>query len=306
MCLYSSELNIIAFGLLFLALPVHLLIVKILCVDAQLVLPRHKIMLSLTVSDALQILIVSIYFVMKQPLLTAIKNDTICSITENTMLFFGILTLVASSCSIATLSIERYISCIHSFYVHQIMTTKRVVALVIAQWCVAIFLGFLAISIELGVQTKRRISESPVIQLATIGIVIPASVVISVIQIHLFRFSRSKLVRVKPDRVFGNQAEFVDYRKTQLKITLVASMVAIAYVSCMLPMAILFIAELKHGLVHSPASNVIKALALLNTLADPLIYGIGITDTRRLIWKDIKRGKSFILRYVSCFLGLDR
>ena len=290
----------IAIILLLLFLPLHLLVAKILCIDAQLALPHHKIMLSVTTSDSMQLFIVAIYIIVDN-VLSSISNEAIlCSmvhISNTVMLFFGVITLTASSLGIVTMSIERYISCIYSFYIHQIMTTKRVIMAVCTQWTIAVSCAVLAVAIQdKSNSTIPPVTNSPISKYLTVVTVIPSAIVIIVLQLRLFFFSRSKIVRVDVVGAFGNRAGLADSRKRQLKATFATSIVAIAYVACMLPVAILFAFEIQHGEHLSKSAQFIKRLALLNNLADPIVYGIGIADTRKQIWKNIKAAKNYLFR----------
>ena len=286
-------------GLLFLVfvLPLHILIGKILWKDAQLTLPRHKIMLSLTASDSLQIFSISCSMIAVMAFSSQPYEESACNILNGILLFFATTTMTVSSLSIITLSIERYISCIYSFYIHQIMTTKRVIFVICTQWLVA--LGFGAVTVymhAISASSSTSVFDSLIARYTTVLIVIPSATIIIPIQLRLFIFSRSKLVRIPAVGSFGNAAELVDFRKRQLKVTFVASIVAIAYIVCMLPLAISFALDWKNGVIKSNVPNLIKVLALSNTLADPLVYGIGIADTRKLIWKNIKAARDFLFQ----------
>lgn len=279
--------------LVIFALPVHILLIKILWKDAQLDLPRHKIMFSLAVSDSLQIFIVSISVILRQIFSSDDNHAVLCHAQQYVVTFFSVLTVIVSSSTIVALSVERYISCIHTFYLHHIMTPKRTLIVLGTQWIVALCCATLAVSTRQ--PSLASTSESIVLRYSTVVIVIPSAIFITAIQVRLFIFSRSKLVRVAPTTVFGRQAELLEYRKKELKVTFVASVVAVSYIICMLPSAILFSYELIHKDVTYDLSKYIFALAFLNTLVDPLIYGVGIKDTRKMMWKNIKMAKDFLL-----------
>ena len=286
---------ITSFILLF-ALPMQLLIAKILCVDAELGLPRHKIMLSLTASDSLQLCLAFCSLTTGEILSSSPNEEAACKIKETVNLFLGTITLAVSSLSIVFLSIERYISCIYSFYVHQMMTTKRLLLAICTIWAVALGLAILSVCIK---EKSNRYSpsamDSLIVQYSVVFIVIPSATIIIIIQLRLFIFSRSKLVQVNVVGAFGNRAELTSCRRRQLKITFIAGIVAIAYISCMFPLAVSFAYGLQRGNDISNTPAFIKILALLNTLANPLIYGIGMVDTRRLMWRNLTALKKFLL-----------
>ena len=91
---------------------------------------------------------------------------------------------------------------------------------------------------------------------------------------------------------FGNRAELADSRKMQLKATFATSIVAIAYVTCMLPVTILFAFEIQHGEHLSKSAQFIKYLALLNNLANPIVYGIALLIQESKYGKTSKRQKT--------------
>ena len=280
--------------LLICVLPTHLLMAKILYRDCQLALPRHKIMLSLTVSDALQIFAASITIISGNIINGTKYGGASCKYIEGTRSVLVPLALFVSSVNIISLCIERYISCIHSLYVYHIMTTKRVVLLLGAEWVIGTVIG--AVSFYLTVVGGIKEKESLIIQRVSVLITFPSATIILFIQLRLLYFSRSKLARVKPVGAFGNQAEMVDFRRRQVKVTFVASIVAIAYIVCMFPITIANAWEWHHGEIKNASlKSVLLSLGLLNTMFDPLFYGLGIGETRRMVWKNIKHVKEFFL-----------
>ena len=83
----------------------------------------------------------------------------------------------------------------------------------------------------------------------------------------------------------------------QMNVTFVTSIVAIAYIVCMLPLGVSCVYELTN--INKPSKStpvIIRVLALLNNLADPYIYGIGIVDTRRAVLKNLQRMKALLAR----------
>ena len=53
-------------------------------------------------------------------------NTTACQILKYSGIFTAIFTVVVSSLSVAALSVERYLTCIHSFRSHEILGESRV------------------------------------------------------------------------------------------------------------------------------------------------------------------------------------
>ena len=277
--------------LITVVFPVHLLMIKILYKDCQLALPHHKIMVSLTISDALQISVMSLTIILREILRESSQHTVECNYIQMFAAFFATVTLIVSSLNIVSLSIERYISCIHSFYVYDIMTTRRVVSVLSALWVTGIIIGAITMYLR---GAQQRGNEPMIFQRTTVLTVFPSATIIMVIQLRLLHFSRSKLATVKPVGAFGNQAEMADFRKKQVKVTFVASIVAIAYITCMFPLSILYAWEWHHGQLNNETSkSVFISMAMLNTLIDPLIYGLGIRETRKMIWKNIQQIRGF-------------
>ena len=278
---------------LICALPMHLLMAKILYKDCQLALPRHKIMLSLTISDALQIFVVFVTIIFESLISGTKHEEAACKYIKRTRAIFIPLTFFVSSVNIISLCIERYISCIHSLYVYHIMTAKRVVSVLIAEWMIGTVIG--AVTLYLNVYKGLEKTESSAIMYASVLIAFPSAAIIIVIQLRLFYFSR-KVAKVKPGPASGNQPELVDFRRRQVKVTFVASIVAIAYIVCMFPLTITNAWEWHHGeRKNGPWKSAFYFLASLNTMCDPLIYGLGIGETRKMIWKNIKQIRDFLL-----------
>ena len=278
--------------LLLAAFPFHVLLIKILAKDFYFTLPRHIIMFSLSLSDGIQI----VFLFLGATLVTTFSLTThtsICLILRGAMLFIGNLTVVVSSLAVITMSLERYVACIHSFRLHQIFTNSRVIYGSIAVWIIGTLIGLIEVFTE-KTNTIEVISKDSIFRIIFIAFVIPASVIVICIQFRLFFFSRKKLNQVKPN-AFGVQLELAHFRKKQIKVAFVASTVALAFVFCMLPTGSVFIYESITGLiVPTPYRKICISLGMANTLADPFIYGFGIADTRRMIFRDLKRMKKFV------------
>ena len=277
------------------ALPFHFLMLKILLKDMRLSVPRHMIMLSLSLSDGIQLI------VLFASMLTSIifnfnVEENACFITRRVISFTGLLTICVSSCTIAMLSVERYIACIHSFRLHQIMEERRVLIGIILIWVTGAICAVPTAFDKQSFVSQTTFENDEISKTIISTVVVISSAVILTVQIRLFLFSRTKVSRVRPTQAFGCQAELADYRKKQMKIAFVAAIVAIGYLVCMLPLSAVFIHELLYH-TETPLSTKekIAALANLNTLANPIIYGLGVKDTRRLVLKSIKNKLSFLM-----------
>ena len=295
-CQVSEGALFTAIFLIFFGLPAHFLMMKILYKDCEMTLPRHKIMMSLTLSDALQIFnIAASTIFLKSFNVTQYREDA-CRSIQAAGIFFVTGTMFVSSLSIVSLSIERYITCIHGLHVYQILTAKRVVFAISIQWIIGTGIGVLSVCLHVTSEAPRVLTESLLLQRTSVLVIFPSAITVTLIQLRLFLFSRSKLAGVKPNDAFGNQAEMADFRKKQLKVSFVASIVAIAYIASMFPVAILHAYEWQHGVIKNhPWRPAIISLAMINTLFDPLIYGLLIEETRRMMWKNMKEAKDFLL-----------
>ena len=112
-------------------------------------------------------------------------------------------------------------------------------------------------------------------------------------QLKLYLVAR-RLLRVHPSGSFGSNAEANDFRKSQLKTSIVASAVVLLYVICMCPLGI-YLLLLKFKVSNKSQSFRVAAifLAQVNTFADPFVYGLGMEDVRRAIKRELRKIKSF-------------
>ena len=280
----------------FLALPFHVLMMKILLKDVNLALPRHKIMLSLCISDGLQVLLIFLSVCTGYRLTT---GDKACIVLRQISLFAASLTLPVSSLAILALSFERYVACIHSFHLYQILTDMRVKLGTISVWII----GFIATTITVAIHPKNTreivLDDLDAFRIIAVIFVIPVSIAVIIIQARLFFFSRKKLRTIFPARPFGVQAELADLCKKQLKVAIVASVVVISFVVCMIPLAVVYLYELLNSVTVSLSlkKNCI-ALVMVNAFIDPYIYGFGVADTRKLIIKNVRKIKQFIFEQI--------
>ena len=285
---------IVAMTLSLLAIPWQILLMKILVKDFRLSLPRHIILFSVSLSDGIQICAVFI--------LPAIANtsnltteDNACLYIRKCVVFFAILTFTASCLSILAMSFERYIACLHSFRLHQILTEPRVRYGFIFVWIISILLA----STETFLQshsTGEVEANGVLFYIIYITFTILTLVVIIFVQIRLFLFSKTKISRVNPAGAFGAQLELADYRKKHIKVALVAGIVAIGFAFCCVPIAIVFLYEMVNGVeVASNLRTACIGCKMANALANPFIYGFGIADTRRVLKRDIKRMTQYLV-----------
>ncbi len=279
--------------------PIQIFICKILIQRLQLGLPRYKILLSLTISDGLQIT-----FTALTQLLGIIfqleATSFSCQVSRKILEFISIATVITASGSIVALSIERYVACVHCFRLHEIITDKVINRFLCCLWTVGVIVGFL--------DNKRYERNTTLVALPLteanniiyVITVLSSSVIITYVQIRLYLTSKEKN-KVQPGANFGRAAEASDLRKRQMKISMVASAVVVLYVVCMCPLAfyMVFNRFKQPEDISSGLRLFCFFLTSANTVVDPLLYGFGMTDTRKAIKKEFKQLKNYIWETVS-------
>ena len=288
------EAKTFAIFICLVALPLHIMLCKILLSDFQFNLPRHKILFSLSVSDAALVLGMFISCCINT-VITIPSQSTGCFIYRGFTMFYASSTLVVSTLSITALSVERYVACIHSFHLHEILTESRVRYGSIIVWSLGLLSG-IVVTITSRYDVNVVVpSPSPLHYVFPVS-VIPSSIVILTIQVRLFLFSRTKMNSVIPVGAFGAELELAHYRKKLFKVAFMASIVAFAFILCTIPLAVVFLCELFiGGYVPSPTRPICIALLVSNSLADPLIYGFGMADTRKMIFRNLKNLKQLLI-----------
>ena len=280
--------------ILLLVLPFHSLLIKVLAKDLGFQMPRHIIMFSMSMSDLIQLLFVCICYFIASVFENG-RDTTLCHGMREITLFIGTLTIVVSSLGVIAMSVERYIACIHCFQLHYTFTHERVVYASIIQWV----FGAILATIEVLTNDVTRIASGKIasaFQIIYIIFTFAAAIPVCVIQARLFFFAKTKLQRVNPAGAFGVQLELADYRKKHIKVALVSGIVAVGFVVCMLPTAFLFLYEIINNTAASAsARQVCFAFVTANCLVDPFIYGIGSADTRKMITRNLKKAKQFII-----------
>ena len=294
-CISADTANFVI-TITVLTLPFHFLMIKVLIRDLRLNLPRHNIMLCLTVSDALQIFLI-FSSTTTMHILKATKDSAECDISGSIRYFILAMTLIVSSLSIIALSVERYVACIHSFHLHQIFTKGRMARGISCIWIIGLIGGTATVALAATNLKVMGLRYDYGLKIITVMFISPTSILISIIQYRLLAFSRKKLARVIPGTTFGAEAEMSDFRRKEIKVAFVASIVAIAYISCMFPMACLSLYELIYGNISSASLKaVFMKLMFFNNFADPFIYGIGVVDARKAIVRNLKKIRNFIIR----------
>ena len=279
----------VLFLLSLFAAPLHFLIIKVLVVRFRLALPRHKILLCLSISDNLQILgsgLITIIGLGIQPTITSQS----CQVLRQIFQVVGIQTHSAVSGFILLLAIERYIACIYSLRFYTILTSPRTNLAIVSVWVISILNGLLSLPNEPNYLQSvfSRNLRGLYVHLTT---TLVSTLVLIIVQARLYKLSRTKL-KVIPGNMFGAQKEKDDLTRKQLKLGFAASIVIVMYVVCMLPMACLSVySRLNPKSDVSSLKNFLVSLTLLNTFIDPFVYGLGMSDMRQGIKGEFRKLK---------------
>ena len=134
------------------------------------------------------------------------------------------------------------------------------------------------------------------LQIICITFSFSAAIPVCVVQVCLFLFAKTKLKRVSPAGAFGAQLELSDYRKKHIKVLLVSDIVTVVFVVCMLPTVSLFIYEIITGTAASTfAKQLSFSFAAATCLVEPIIYGFGNANTKKMIVQNLKKAKGLII-----------
>ena len=265
------------------ALPFHVLLVKLLVTDVGLSLPHHQIMLILIMSDALQIFAAS--FISSTVMILQLTTESsTCSIFRDILVFNSSLTVAVSSLAVVTFAIERMTICMHFLRYRRLFITKRITKLLYGYWLIGTVMAIIAALTNNARKTETSVIETISFQILCASFILPSSIIIISIYSRILLFSRERIIQVAPSSDVGKLRDVATFRKRQIRIALVAAVVCIAYVVCMVPASMAFFLELT-GLIdnHPGVKKVLISLMMLNTLADPFIYGFGIIQTRQIL-----------------------
>ena len=277
----------------FAMLPLHAVLIKIFVIDFKFNLPRHTILCSISLSDAV---LVSSLFIsgLVSKIVTITTQSSGCLVYRAVAIFISCSTLVISSMSITAMNMERYLACIHSFRLHQILTKQRVRYGSIFVWMLGCIIGIVAV-----ITTNNNnmvdiviLSRTSSVHYIYIVFVIPPSVSIAFMQVQLFMFVRRAINRVIPARASSAELELASHRKKQMKIAFTTSIISVTFLLCMLPLALAFLYQILGGEpVQHSVRSILIGLSFCNSLVDPFIYGFGIAHIRRSIFRNLKEIK---------------
>ncbi|XP_065056146.1 melanocortin receptor 5-like [Rhopilema esculentum] len=280
----------LALVLVFLAIPFHVMILFTLAKDAQLCLPRHKILFCLSISHGLMIAVTSICTsIMNIFALTA--NSGTCMVLRKIVQFNGSTTMVVSSLTLIALSVERYVACIHGLRLHAIFTEQRVIGILSGNWFIGISCGiFISVTSGTSDSKKAVLSDATNLKILATAVALPTSLLLLVVQARLFLVSRAKIKASEQTESAFVQVDHRASRKRQMKVAVVAGMVVLSYAICSIPASCLVIVDQMRKEKNYPVLNKISVnLWMTNTLLDPFIYGIGMQDMRKALLRQLRK-----------------
>ena len=267
----------------FLALPFHILLVRVLVKDVGLLLPHHQIVFILTASDALQIFAASCLSSVGMALQLTTKSVT-CGLLRDVTIFTSTLTVVVSSLAVATFAIERMVICMHFLKYRRLFKRTRITKLLCSYWLFGAIIAVIAAIKNDARKTETAAIEATSFQIVCVSIILPSATIIIFIYSRIFLFSRERILQVAPSSESSKLRTIAAFKTKQIRIALIASIVCIAYVVCMVPMSITFFLELTDLIDNRPdIKKILVSIAMLNTLADPFIYGFGMIQTRQTL-----------------------
>ena len=267
----------------FFALPFHILLVKVLVKNVGLSLPHHQIMFSLIISDALQIFAVSCLFFLRMALQLTTKSVT-CDFIRDAAVFTTSLTIVASSLAVVTFAIERMVICMHFLKYRRLFKRTRITKLLCSYWLFSAIIAVIAAIKNDARKTETAAIEATAFHIVCVSIILPSATIIIFIYSRIFLFSQERILQVAPSSESSKLRTVAAFKTKQIRIALIASIVCIAYVVCMVPMSITFFLELTGLIDNRPdIKKILVSIAMLNSLADPIIYGFGMIQTRQIL-----------------------
>ena len=294
----TQNISFVPLIFIFLIFPFHILMMKILAKNLHFALPRHSILFSLCLSDGIQVFVAIIVGTVHAS--SAITEEGIaCQFVKGTMVFVTIFTLFVTCVAIISLSIERYVACIHSFRLHCTFTEVKVRYGSIITWVMAAALAVVSLVARENHHIQETITDSSM-KITAVVFIFPTSLIVTIVQVRLYLFTRKKLKQVAPGQAFGVQLELADYRKKHVKVASVAGIVALVFVFCMVPFASISLYEMITGAnVSASVRAICGYFALSNTVLDPFIYGFGMADTRKKIFGEVKKAREYLVEMIA-------
>ena len=285
---FPQSSGIAAIVISSLALPFHILLVKLLVKDVGLTLPRHQIMLTLTISDALQMFAGASLTVVGMALQLTTESYN-CGLLRNITVVTSSLTVFVSSLAVVTFAIERMIICMHFLKYRRLFKRARMVKLLCSFWFIGVIIGVIAAITNDARKAETSLNEATSFQVVCVSIIFPSAAAILFTYSRIFIFSRGRIMQVAPVSNNSKLRTVTTFRTKQVRIAFVAGIVCISYLVCMVPMSLNFVLELI-GLIdnHPDIKKILVSIAMLNTIADPFIYGLGMVQTRQVLVRIVK------------------
>ena len=210
--------------------------------------------------------------------------------------FNFVSTTVVTSLTITALSFERYVACLHSFQLDTIFSSKRVSYGLFIIWGLGGVLGVATALFSPVSQTIKLGDGNSMVQTIIPLFVFPSSLIIILVQLRLYLLSRTKSTDVAPVPDGTNNAEVAEFRKRQIRIAIVAGLTALLYLLCFIPVSFFILLQTQG--VDSDTGKfqmIVFGLRMANGIIDPLLYGIGIKDTRKAVMRELRSFKVAVL-----------
>ncbi len=274
--------------------PIYVFVFRVLIIRLQLRMPRHKLLLSLAVSDSMRIVLLALLQLLGSLLHLKAPSMT-CQVIRKSCEVILDMTLITESGSILLLSVERYIACAHCFRLQEIITdglVKKQLCFIWAFGLVGAFIDPKRYELNLKPDAIPLTKAFNILYATT---VIACSLIMIFVQarLYLLAYKRSK-VRVQPAGNFGQHAEASDLRRTRFKSSLIASAIVVLYMVCMCPLAFYIVANgFAESSNMSDVRAVVSILVEVNTFVNPFVYTLGMSDTRQALQQELRKIKSF-------------
>ncbi|XP_072170609.1 QRFP-like peptide receptor [Diadema setosum] len=232
-------------------------------------------------------------------------GELYCKVVYNSM--FRWVSFDASIFTLTAIAIERYIAVAYPFHFKYLVTRKRVVFVIVANWIV----GFLITSFEFKVAKVDNFTNhctsafsSKSVQMLTgiilfpVVFVIPALLSLTMQAMTARALHRqSMLFRKEGNQEFASNpsARHLAARKRVLKMLFI---VVLVFIVCWAPSQCAYffynLGLLPDSYLYSPLDNGLVVLSFLNSCANPIIYTVRYPEFRAAIRKlfSAKKGKN--------------
>ena len=249
---FPRSSGIASISVSMVALPLQFLLVKLHVKDIGLVLPRHKIMLTLTISDTLQMFAAAMFFSVAMAFKLTTES-TYCILLRDLIVFTTSLTIIVSSLAVVTFSIERMVICMNFLKYRRLFKRTKITKFLYSYWLFGVLIAAIAALTNDAKKTETSVNETTSFQIVCASVILPSATIIIIIYSRILLFSRGRVLQVAPSSD-NNQLRTVDkFRRKQMRIAFIAGIVCIAYVVCMVPVSGNFFLELIGIIDNRPA-----------------------------------------------------